>query len=211
MALHPGPADLVERLAEADAVDLAVGGEPRRPARQMSKRRPLESVGWVNRNALRSGSGMPPRYCQRTSGCISVSLLIGSSTTTSRSGARQRQHVLVQVGIAARIPRRPVAVAFERACSARDSVIGAPQSILEQRLDRGRRRECRASPLTKPVICRPSGRPFVRQHRQRDRGHAEQRGVHRAVWDRRSMRAPSARRPAPTGLTQASHSAASSA
>src|SRR6202790_4626509 len=47
----------------------------------MSKRRPLESVGCVNRNALRSPSGMPPRYCQRTSGCISVSLLIGSSIT----------------------------------------------------------------------------------------------------------------------------------
>src|SRR5690349_17946579 len=46
----------------------------------MSYLRPLLSITFVNRNALRSFSAMPPRNCQRTSGCISVSLLIGRST-----------------------------------------------------------------------------------------------------------------------------------
>src|SRR5229473_6281998 len=46
----------------------------------MSYLRPLLSVTLVNRKALRSFSAMPPRNCQRTSGCISVSLLIARST-----------------------------------------------------------------------------------------------------------------------------------
>src|SRR5215831_3675888 len=49
----------------------------------MSYRRPLESVTWVKRNARRSGSGIPPRNCQRTSGCSSVSLFMGRSTRSS--------------------------------------------------------------------------------------------------------------------------------
>src|SRR5947208_3531206 len=55
----------------------------------MSYLRRLASVTWVNRNAFLSGSSMPPRNCQRTRGCISVSLSIGRSTVTS-SPARSR-------------------------------------------------------------------------------------------------------------------------
>src|SRR5262245_21048028 len=44
---------------------------------------PFESTTFLKRNALRSRSAMPPRNCQRTSGCISVSLLIARSTVTS--------------------------------------------------------------------------------------------------------------------------------
>src|SRR3954466_3443606 len=49
----------------------------------MSYLRPLLSVTLENRNALRSFSAMPPRNCQRTSGCISVSLLIARCTRMS--------------------------------------------------------------------------------------------------------------------------------
>src|SRR2546423_14702861 len=49
----------------------------------MSYLRPLLSTTLVNRNAFLSRSSMPPRNCQRTSGCISVSLLIGRSTRIS--------------------------------------------------------------------------------------------------------------------------------
>src|SRR5262249_30814470 len=48
----------------------------------------LPSTTLVNRNALRSFSSMPPRNCQRTSGCISVSLLIGRSTVTRGPASR---------------------------------------------------------------------------------------------------------------------------
>src|SRR3990172_153135 len=56
---------------------------PARPPTRtgMSNLRPLLSVMLVNRNALRSSSRWRPRNCQRTSGCISVSLLILRSTT----------------------------------------------------------------------------------------------------------------------------------
>jgi hypothetical protein len=47
----------------------------------------FESVTLVNTNALRSFSGIPPRNCQRTSGCSSVSLLIGRSTCTRSPAA----------------------------------------------------------------------------------------------------------------------------
>src|SRR5205085_5782555 len=50
----------------------------------MSYLRPLLSVTLVKRKALRSFSAMPPRNCQRTSGCISVSLLIARSTRIRR-------------------------------------------------------------------------------------------------------------------------------
>ena len=81
--LDPGPADLLERLAEPDAIDLAVGGQPRDQHRDVEA--PALGIGRLReQESLASGSAMPPRYCQRTSGCISVSLLIGSSTTTSR-------------------------------------------------------------------------------------------------------------------------------
>ena len=112
--VDPGGADVFQRLAEAGAIDARGWRQARPPAPRCRSGGPSKSVGCVNRNALRSGSGMPPRYCQRTSGCISVSLLIGSSTTTSRFFARQRQHVLVQVRIAARIRRRSVPIAIER-------------------------------------------------------------------------------------------------
>src|SRR3954471_19942270 len=48
---------------------------------------PLLSVTLRKRKALRSFSAMPPRNCQRTSGCISVSLLIGRSTVISKPAA----------------------------------------------------------------------------------------------------------------------------
>src|SRR5690348_848644 len=50
----------------------------------MSYLRPLLSVTLEKRNAFRSFSAMPPRNCQRTSGCISVSLLIARGTRISR-------------------------------------------------------------------------------------------------------------------------------
>src|ERR1051325_5246412 len=53
----------------------------------MSYLRPWLSVTLVKRKALRSFSGMPPRNCQRTSGCISVSLLIGRVTRTRSPAA----------------------------------------------------------------------------------------------------------------------------
>src|SRR4051812_44550106 len=49
----------------------------------MSYLRPLLSMTLLKRKALRSFSAMPPRNCQRTSGCSSVSLLIGRSTVIS--------------------------------------------------------------------------------------------------------------------------------
>src|SRR3990172_2916022 len=58
---------------------------PARPQTRtgMSNFRPLLWVILVNRNALRSSSGTPPRYFQRTSGCISVAFFILRSTTIS--------------------------------------------------------------------------------------------------------------------------------
>src|SRR5438270_10128841 len=53
----------------------------------MSYLRPLLSTTLVKRNALRSFSAMPPRNCQRTSGCISVSLFIGRVTRMSSPAA----------------------------------------------------------------------------------------------------------------------------
>src|SRR5262249_45759229 len=48
----------------------------------MSYLRPRASTTFSNRNALRWLSGRP-RNCRRTSGCSSVSLLIGTVTRTS--------------------------------------------------------------------------------------------------------------------------------
>src|SRR5262249_39071455 len=48
----------------------------------MAYLRPFASVTFSNRNALRWDSGSP-RNCRRTSGCSSVSLLIGTVTRTS--------------------------------------------------------------------------------------------------------------------------------
>src|ERR1700722_1315991 len=75
----------------------------------MSYLRFLLSTTLVNRKALRSFSSMPPRNCQRTSGCISVSLLMGRSTVTSRpalSSARRwsRRSGYPRAGAAAGLP-----------------------------------------------------------------------------------------------------------
>src|SRR3984957_19577228 len=50
----------------------------------MSYLRPFESTTLVKRKARRLSSGTRPWNCQRTSGCSSVSLLIGRSTRTSK-------------------------------------------------------------------------------------------------------------------------------
>ena len=67
----------------------------------MSYLRPLLSVTLVNRKALRSFSAMPPRNCQRTSGCISVSLLIGPRDRDQEPCRVERAHMIVQIGILA--------------------------------------------------------------------------------------------------------------
>src|SRR5580700_10237491 len=53
----------------------------------MSYLRPLASVTLVNTKARRFSSGTPPTNCQRTSGCSSVSLLIGVSMRVTRPAA----------------------------------------------------------------------------------------------------------------------------
>src|SRR5262245_35837897 len=50
----------------------------------ISNLRPSAPTTLVNRKARRLSSGRPPANCQRTSGCSSVSLLIGRSTRTTR-------------------------------------------------------------------------------------------------------------------------------
>jgi len=72
--------------AHADAVDLPARRE-RATTTGMSYLHPLASVTWVNRNAFLSGSSIPPRNCQRTRGCISVSLLIGPVDRDEQPGA----------------------------------------------------------------------------------------------------------------------------
>src|SRR5580693_2323849 len=53
----------------------------------MSYLRPLTSVTLVKTKARRLSSGTPPTNCQRTSGCSSVSLLIGVSMRVTRPAA----------------------------------------------------------------------------------------------------------------------------
>ena len=121
--LDPSLPDLVQRLAEADAIDLAV------------RRQAGHQHGYVEASAL-GIRGMGEQEClalrlgnaaailpahQRVHFGVFVDRLVDDE---QQSLACKRKHMLVQVGIAARMPRRPVAVALERLqCAARSSII----------------------------------------------------------------------------------------
>ena len=80
--LGPAFLHILDGTAHTQRIDRAIGRQHADSNRHI-KLMPLESTTLVNRKALRSFSSMPPRNCQRTSGCISVSLLISRSTVTS--------------------------------------------------------------------------------------------------------------------------------
>ena len=104
--LDPGRADLFERLAEADAVDVAVGGEARDQHRDVEAAAlGVGRLGEQERLALRlrDAAAILPAH-QRVHLGVFVDRLVDHDQAT---GARQRQHVLVQIGIAARVRGGP--------------------------------------------------------------------------------------------------------
>ncbi len=121
--LDPGRPDLLERPAEADAVDLAVRRQPGNQhgdveAAALGIRRLREQEGLALR--LWDAAAILPAH-QRVHLGVFVDRLVDHD---EQARARQRQHVLVQVGIAARMLGRPVAVARERAqCALRSSIV----------------------------------------------------------------------------------------
>src|SRR5262249_31338293 len=149
----------------------------------MLKRRPLESVGWVNRKALRSGSAMPPRYCQRTSGCISVSLLIGSSTTTSSPARASASTCSCRSGELRGClggPSREHSSTLHARPAARSSIgasakmrIREPPS-LEQSFDPSSHGDGLCIAVDESGHLQTERQPVVLQHRKRDRRNAEQ-------------------------------------
>ena len=196
IALIQARADLVERLAEADAVDVAVGGQPgdqhravEAPALAIGRLREQERLALL----LRDAAAILPAH-QRMHLGVFVDRLVDHD---EQACARQRQHVLVQVGIAARVPRRPVAVALERA--QRAGCRSIVHRRLEQSLDGGSRGERLGVPVAEADHLQAERQPFILEHRQRDRRNAEQRGGHgegriagRLQADRRGTRAPTA-------------------
>ena len=153
-------ADVVERLAEADAIDLAVRREARHQhggvvaaALGVGRLREQERLAL----GLRDAAAELPAH-QRVHLGVFVDRLVDDD---QQALARERQHVLVQVGIAARMPGRAVAIALERgarALSDRPS-IHHPRAaeVIAQPCRDARTR--RASSLAKPSTCRPSGMP----------------------------------------------------
>ena len=125
--LDPGRADLVERLAEADAVDIAVRRQARDQHRDVEaaafgigRLREQERLAF----GLGNAAAILPAH-QRMHLGVFVDRLVDHD---EQPLARKREHVLVQVGIAAWMLRRPVAIAFERAQR------GGRSSIVHRRL-----------------------------------------------------------------------------
>ena len=111
--IDPGGADVFQRLAEAGAIDRAVGREPGDQYCAVVAA-PLR-VGRLReqeRLALRLGNAAAilPAH-QRVHLGVFVDRLVDDD---QKVFARQRQHMLVQVRIAARIRRRSVPIALER-------------------------------------------------------------------------------------------------
>src|SRR5262249_9650201 len=112
--LDPGLPDLVERLAEAEAVDVAVrrqAGDQHGyvEATALGIRRLGKEEGLAFR--LWNAAAILPAH-QGVHFGVFVDRLVDDD---EQPRARKREDVLVQVGIAARMLGRPVAVAFERA------------------------------------------------------------------------------------------------
>ncbi len=113
IALDPGRADVFERLAEADAIDVAVGrqagdqhGGVVAAALGVGRLREQERLAL----RLRDAAAILPAH-QRVHLGVFVDRLVDDD---QQAFARERQHMLMQVGIAARVQRRPVAIAVER-------------------------------------------------------------------------------------------------
>ena len=112
--LDPARPDLVERLAEADAVDVAIGSQAGDQHRRLEA--PAFAIGRLREQErlavlLCDAAAILPAH-QRMHLGVLVDRLVHHDEELL---ARQCEHVLVQIGIAARVPRRPVAVALERA------------------------------------------------------------------------------------------------
>ena len=167
-------------------------GSPPGPATStaMSKRRPLESVGCVNRNALRSGSGdaaaILPAH-QRVHLGVFVDRLVDHD---EQALARQRQHVLVQVGIAAWMPAAARRGSV-RARSMRRPQLDRPSApppnthfsarYRNKALIAAAAANASASPLTNPVTCNPSGSPSSCNTGSESAGMPSSESVHGAV------------------------------
>src|SRR5215467_65352 len=130
----------------------------------MSNLRPCASVTFSNRKALRWLSGNP-RNCSRTSGCSSVSLLIGTVTRTSLPACSSPSTYLPRVGqYDAVIANVPVFVTLAgypwrtrmRAASA--PMRGVQQGTGSTALPIG----CRVMRLVKPEIA-AAGKAYCRQ------------------------------------------------
>ena len=121
--LDPGLPDLVERLAEAEAVDVAVRRQAGNQhgyveATSLGIRRLGKEEGLAFR--LGNTAAILPAH-QGVHFGVFVDRLVDDD---EQPRARKREHVLVQVGIAARMLGRPVVVAFERAqCAPRSSLV----------------------------------------------------------------------------------------
>ena len=98
--MHPGGADLVERAAKANPIDVRIGGEPRDQHRYIV-------AGAFAIGGLREQECSPIAFGnaatilpadQRVDFCIFVDRLIDDD---QQPGAVQRQHMIVQIGIAA--------------------------------------------------------------------------------------------------------------
>jgi hypothetical protein len=121
--LDPGWTDLVERLAEADAVDITVrrqAGDQHRNVEVAALR--IGRLG--EQECLAFGFGNAAAVLPAHQGMHLGVLVDRFVDHDEQPLARKREHVLVQVGIAAWMPRRPVAIAFERAqCGGRSSIV----------------------------------------------------------------------------------------
>ncbi len=191
----PGRADLLEWLAEARAIDGRIGGKTRDQHRDVEA--VMLGIGRVREQerlalGFRNAATVLPAH-QRMHLGVFVDRLVHDH---EQARACEREHVLVQVRVAARMFGRAVAVALQRLQnSARIAAATAKAS---------------ASRLTKPVICRPSGRPSSCSTGSEIAGMAMSEAC--------TVQAGSPVDPSPTGaaagaerLTQTSHSLASSA
>ena len=111
--VDPGGADVLQRLAETGAVDRAVGGKTRDQHGDIETaafriRRLREQKGLAVR--LSDAPAILPAH-QRVHFGVLVDRLVDD---LQQALARQRQHMLMQVGIAPFVLGRTVAIAFER-------------------------------------------------------------------------------------------------
>jgi hypothetical protein len=176
--LDPGLPDLVERLAEAEAVDVAVRRQAGNQhgyveATALGIRRLGKEEGLAFR--LGNTAAILPAH-QGVHFGVFVDRLVDDD---EQPRARKREHVLVQVGIVARMLGRPVAVAFERAqCAPRSSLVHRRlrkmRITLEQSLDRSRHGDGLRVAVDVSGHLQAERQAVVLQHGKRHRGNAEQ-------------------------------------